>query len=368
MATTTRNSVSPQGGEEGTSDLCGFLGFMVGVISMFLVVGAIATLAVLGVDHREEITSLSSTHPVKALSYGVKELVQDYSSMKTRVIDDTQIPSKELDLLILVRSMTENSSSRDQVRETWKKNRPPGVEVVFVVPAVVITSSKLEAIKQESKTNRDMVVFLDGPVVPESEGLLMGMAWATHSRKFLYLMSTRDSMYIRLDVLKKSIIDQLIANHANVYFGYFEGKQSPVDAQSTKLPEPDWFLCDTYIRFAHSGGYILSSKLVHRLHSQSSVLFPYNNEDVAVGAWLSPYDDIDWMHNTTFDTEIGLSRGCRNNWVVVPALDMASMHARVSSGGTLCLMEHEAIPTYTYNFYTSPSQCCSDVVNFGHSN
>ena len=358
---TGKSSLSPHK-EEATSDLCGLISLVIGVISMFLVVVAIATLAVLGVDHRQEITSLSSTHPFKAMSYGVRDLIQNYSSKRARVIDDTQAPSKKSDLLILVRSATDNFKSRAIVRKTWKRLQPPGVEVIFVVPAFVITSSNLEAIKRESKTNKDMIVFLDGPTVPESEGFLMGLAWATHSRKFSYLMSTRDSMYIRLDVLKEGIIKQLLANHTNAYLGYFEGRQSPKDKHSTKLPEPDWFLCDTYVRFAHSGGYILSSKLVHRLHSQSSLLFPYNNEDVAVGAWLSPYNDVDWIHETTFDTELGLSRGCQNSWVVVPAPDMVRMHARVSSGETLCLMEHEARPTHSYNFHIAPSKCCNHVI------
>ena len=352
-------------GDELTSDLCGFVCFLVGIISMFLVVGAIATLIVLGVDDRQKITSLSSTHPAKPLSHGVKALVQDYPSMVARVIDDTRAtPTKELDLLILVRSPAESALVRDIIRKTWKKNQPPGVEVVFIVPAVLVTPSKQESLERESQLHRDMIVFLDAPVVPESEGFLMGLAWATHSRQFAYLMSTRDSMYVRLDILTNDVVQKLIDTNSNVYLGYFEGRQSPRSEPNTKLSEPGWFLCDNYIRFAHSGGYILSQKLVHRLHSQASVLYPYNNEDVAVGTWLSPYDDINWMHNIRFDTEIGRSRGCRNNWIVFPSSAMESVHDRLISDDPACLVEHEMIPTYTYNFFTAPSKCCNNIVNF----
>lgn len=343
-------------------DLCSFLCFVVGVIAMFIVVGAVATVIVLGLDDRHSITSLTSSHLAKPLSPRVLESITDPSAMYVQVIDDTNADtSTKLDLLLLVHSLPDKSSVRDMIRKTWMKESSPKVEVLFVMPAHDATPNELEIARKESKAHRDMVIFLASPVVPESEALMMELVWSMRSRKFAYLMKTRDSMYIRIDALMKDVIKDLLKTSSNAYLGYFEGQQNPKDRMSTKLFEPEWHLCDKFIRFAHSGGYILSRKLVDRLHSQVSVLYPFNNEDVALGTWLSPYDDVNWTHSIQFDTEIGKSRGCRNNLIVFPCTDMVSQHDRLLGDGAVCLKEHETIQTYRYNFNTFPSKCCSPV-------
>ena len=139
---------------------------------------------------------------------------------------------------------------------------------------------------------------------------MLELVWAMRARTFSYLLKTRDCMYVRLEPLMKEVVQNLLETHANAYLGYFQGKEKPKQRHSTKLAEPDWYLCDSFIRFAHSGGYILSRKLVDRLHFQVAILYPYNNEDVSLGTWLSPYDDVSWTHSIRFDTEIGRSRGC----------------------------------------------------------
>lgn len=347
---------------EGTvaeDDLCGFMCFVVGVISMFLVVGAIATLIVLGVDNRHSFGSLSSSHKVKPLSSRVMQSLTNSVTMYTEILDDTPGSlDKELDLLVLVHSLPQDSASREAIRKTWMKTTLSLVEVLFVVPAAGV--AELETIKNESKTHQDMIVFLSGPKIPESETLLLEYVWAMRSRKFAYLMKTRDSMYVRLDVLMKEVVKNLNDAKSNAYLGYFQGQQKPGE-KSTKYNEPEWFLCDYFIRFAHSGGYILSRELVHRLYTQASVLYPYNNEDVALGTWLSPYDDVDWTHNIRFNTEVGKSRGCRNNFIVFPSSDMVAQHDRLQNGGSLCLVEENLVQTYNYNFKTSPSKCCTAV-------
>ena len=357
-------------------DLCGYLCFFVGMVLMFLVVGVIALVIVLGVDDGQVITSLTSTRPVKPLTPGVLESLQDTSTMYSQVIDDTVTSSSSssstssLDLLILIRSLPANSSSRDAIRESWMRDVPSPspeqkVEVLFAVPAASISLTQLKTLKQESQTHRDMVIFLDAPYVPESEALMLELVWAMRARKFSYLMKTRDTMYIRLDLLVSTIVQGLIETSSNAYLGYFEGKQSPWDKKrsGTKLKEPGWYLCDRFIRFAHSGGYILSRKLVDRLHSHASMYYPYNNEDISVGVWLSPYNDVDWTHVVQFNTEIGRSRGCRNNYIVFPPSDgdMRSQHNRFQDGKPTCFLEHEAAESYSYNFNIAPSKCCTPI-------
>ena len=350
--------------EEEEEDICGFACFVVGIIFLFVIVGGVATLIVMGVDEKQAIMTLTSTHPAQPLSSGVLEAIQNSATMNSRVIDDTPNTTKDigtLDLVILVHSMAEASSKRDLIRHTWMKDTPSKVKVFFVIPARHALPEIIVALKQESKTHKDMVVFLDGPVIPESETLLLELVWSERTLKFLYLMKTRDSMYIRIPSLMQNVVQTLIDVESNAYLGYFQGQQKPRDKRSTKHSEPNWHLCDTFIRFAHSGGYILSKILVNRLSFQGSFLYPYNNEDVALGTWLSPYNDIDWTHNVLFNTEVGKSRGCRNNWIVFSSSDMMAEHKRLQNGENLCLAEREDFPTYMYNFHTFPSKCCTQV-------
>lgn len=343
-------------------ETCGLLCFVVGVIAMFMVVGAVATVIVLGVDERYTVTSLTSTRYAKPVTPVVLETITDPSAMYVQVLEDTNTdPNTELDFLVLVRSLPENSSSRDIIRKTWMVQSWPKVEILFVIPTHGASPSVLKAVKEESKSHQDMVVFMSSPLVPESEALMTELVWSMRTRKFAFLMKTRDSMYIRIDALMKDVIQDLLKSGTNAYLGYFEGRRSPKDKTGTMLSEPDWHLCDKFIRYAHSGGYILSRKLVDRLHSQVAVLYPYNNEDVAVGTWLSPYDDVAWIHNIKFDTEIGRSRGCRNDMLVFPCTDMVKQHDRLTMSEKVCLSEHEDIETYQYNFNTFPSKCCSAV-------
>ena len=355
-------SSGPEEGEEEEEeeDACGFVCFLVGLIFMFVVVGGIATLIVLGVDEdRQVITSLTSTHSAKPLSQAV---VNSLKNMEGRTIDHTEngSPGRKLDLLVLVHSLAKDNSLRDVIRKTWMVGVDSSVEVVFVIPAKDVSSKYLEGIRQESSTHKDMVVFLDAPTMPESEALILELTWSSSQRDFEYLLKTRDSMYVRIGALMEEV-RKLKDTKSNAYLGYFQGKESPRNRGSTKHREPEWFLCNYFIRFAHSGGYILSRELVNRLSTVATYLFPYNNEDVALGTWLSPYNDVNWTHMVNFDTEIGHSRGCFNDFIVFPSSHTVSEHERISSGGPTCLSEKELVKTYEYNFNMSPSKCCTEL-------
>ena len=347
-------------GEEGEDEdtLCGVVCFVVGVVLVMVLVGVIATLIVLGVDERRTIDSLTSTHPSKPLSPGVMESL-DPANINARVLDHTWGSPNELDLLILVRSLPEASSARTAIRKTWMKAVPQSVEVLFVVPAGMVPTSELDPLELESTTHRDMVVFLDGPVQPESEALLLELVWSSKNRRFAYLMKTRDCMYVRVQALLRQLVWTLKDAKSNAYLGYFQAHENPWNEKSTKLAEPEWYLCDSFIRFAHSGGYILSGELVRRLSSLASLLYPYNNEDVALGTWLSPYSDVNLTHSVHFDTEIGRSRGCSNHFLVFPSTDMPSQHSRLEGDGPVCLDENEVIKPYWYDFSAPPSKCCT---------
>ena len=350
-----------------------YLGFICCILGVVLFVGIAAVLIMIkaassDVNHKPPVyytQTYVSASPVKYLSPGIMEAILNQTAMEARVIDFTSTGRERvLDLLVLVHSHPDSSThKRNAIRESWKKDIPHRVEVVFVVPAHNIPVSTLDVLRMESMRYRDMVVFLDAPLIPESESLLLELAWCLQRKniKFEYLLKTRDSVYVRLHELMNELLQKLSNSESNSYLGYFQGKQSSRDKTHKKHHEHGWFLCEKYIRFAHSGGYILSSKLIQRLYSQATYLYPYNNEDVALGTWLSPFKDVDWHHDIRFDTDLGHSRGCRNNWLVFQSENFSMQHKLLQNTGKVCLSEREQEKTYNYNFSVYPSKCCTPV-------
>lgn len=363
--------------EEDNAEYLGLVCCIVGMIALLVGVGVLLSLVVANSDDRRWKTlpmrytskAPTSAYPVKSLSPGVMEALQNQTELEARVIDFTSIGrgsgnrTRDLHLLVLVHSDPQSTAhKRNTVRMSWMRDAPPGVKVVFVVPARSMPENTLNMLKMESNNYKDMVVFLDAPLVPESELLLLEFAWVSRKNvKFEYLLKTRDSMYVRIQDLMNKLVQQLKRNKSNSYLGYFQGNLNARDRKQRKHFEQGWFLCDKYIRFAHSGGYILSNKLVQRLYSQATYLYPYNNEDVAMGTWLSPFKDVDWYHDIRFDTELGRTRGCRNDWLVFQSNNLVMQHQKLLNSGKVCSMEWEEAETYMYNFDKYPSKCCTPV-------
>ena len=271
-------------------------------------------------------------------------------------------------LLIIVDSDPDAVGERMTARNSWiefAKSFEDDVLVRFAIAASnsEISAQDLDRLIAENQLHQDMLIFRHMSALPESEVILFEMIWAEYNIAYSFLMKTRDNFYLHLPKILQEV-EQLDRAKSNVYWGYFEGHRSPqFDGQKHK--EPEWFLCDTYIRFAHSGAYVLSQNLVKRLVSQVLFLHPYVNEDVAMGTWLSPYDDIEWKHDVRFDSEIGNTRGCSSSFLVFQGsrnLDLNIVHQHIAMGekNLICNVEHVS-STYWYDFNTLPSHCCRDV-------
>ena len=235
-----------------------------------------------------------------------------------------------------------------------------GINVIvrFMIPVRGLSYESLTALTSESVAHKDMATFLEVSEYPQSEKLLYEFLWSEQNVRYNYIMKTREDYYVRIEELLHDV--RRIKKHRNVYWGYFEAQKGP--GHSGKHPEPEWFLCDQFVRYAHSGGYIISRDLVRRVIGQAEYLQLYNNEDVGLAIWLSPYSDVEWRHDTRFDTEIGNSRGCQNSFVVFPtenALEMVAKHKRLLDVGEICEKEFELTPAYSFNFDVAPAKCCS---------
>ena len=350
--------------EDDDDETCGIFCFGLGLILMFVGVAILATVIVYNQSDQIHgpVTSLTSTRAVRPVSEQLSKTLESPSSVIKTVSDvHRPIMTEKLSLLVIVRSLPEHERRRTSIRKTWMPSTQAGLDtmVVFSIPAKGVSSKQLTLLEEESRINRDMVVFLESNSLPESEQLLFEWAWVVRTFDFGYLLKVRDSVYVRLPLLMSEVVKGLKERNSNAYLGYFEGNRHP--KESGKLDEPDWFLCDHFIRYAHSGGYILSEVLIKRLFRQAKFLHPYNNEDVALGTWLSPFNDIDWIHETRFDTEVEKPRGCKNNNLIFQTnnhADMIVKHHQLLQDGYFCDREFENVRAYSYNFDSLPSQCC----------
>ena len=175
------------------------------------------------------------------------------------------------------------------------------------------------------------------------------------------------SLSLRFYVRLEDIVDELHGTfppQSNLYWGYFEGSRGARHRWRGKHPEPDWFLCDRFIRFAHSGGYIISQALAQRLVRAADYLQLYANEDIAMATWLSPFRDVTWQHDVRFDTDPGQSRGCQDSFLIFPVdspRDMLGRHQRLVDSGRVCRKEHHLIRPHAFDFSVPPSKCCHEL-------
>lgn len=343
------------------------------VLSVLLLILAIAavTLYSAWVEDGSPLRSLTTVRGIRPLPQLLSAVLKDPEAMS--VIYHGQIEAGgdhthpltdrplTYTLLVLVNSQPGAYVLRMAIRNTWMTYPSVGVSVavLFTITEKDLPLDEVAALSHESAQHRDMVVFRGVADHPESERLLYQLLWAEQNVQYKHILRTQDSFYVRLEELLHDV--RRIQRNRNVYWGYFDGHRQPGKG---KLPEPEWFLCNSFVRFAHSGGYVISSELVERILSQAEYLQMYNNEDVALSLWLSPYNDVEWKHDPRFDTEIGKSRGCKNNYLISPAnssIAMVELHRRVLESGKLCVTELEHIQSYSFDFELPVDYCCSPI-------
>lgn len=348
------------------------------LLFLLLLTAAIAGIIWLSgwVDGEYEMTSVTSTRELRPVPKLLTQVKKDPSTLPVIYHEPSQplpysdneegLPTspnfRSVMLLVVVDSPADNSDMRRAVRETWQRYPSVGVSarVVFSVAAKGLAAGKLNELVEESRRFNDVVVFPESKVLPESEHLLYQLFWAEQAVDYQYLLKTKDRFYVRLEELLHELRQE--RENTNIYWGYFEGNRWAQQRWSGKHPEPDWFLCNKFIRFAQSGGYVVSRALIQRLLRAADYLHLYQNEDVSLATWLAPFADVVWKHDVRFDTDVGLSRGCQNHYIIFPVnsrADMLQRHERLSSSGRVCRKEHRLLQPHSYDFSVMPAQCCS---------
>ncbi|VEN52888.1 unnamed protein product [Callosobruchus maculatus] len=311
------------------------------------------------------------------------------------------------DLIIIILSAPKNVKNRQLIRDTWRKlygNKQNNLEQTFKVKHYfVIGNLGLRAdvkrqLTDEQNAYKDLLIL---PMEDHYRNLTLkvkqAFQWLSdqydYGVNFKYVLKCDEDSFVHL----KSFVDELIeierlylspsnvqtvvkalednqgktisANiqvnnkssqkQLDLYWGYFSGNGRIFT--KGKWKETDWIFADKYLPYAVGGGYLLSKNLVIHIAKNADNLRSFIAEDVSVGFWLAPVNNILRIHDTRFDTA-WRSRGCQNHHLVTHALthqNMTELYQNLKAIGQLCLTETKRGPrVYIYNWNVPPSQCC----------
>ena len=262
-------------------------------------------------------------------------------------------------LFILVLSSIENVQRRKAIRETWlsQTQKLSSVDYKFVIGHREDPTLE-EQIESEQRQHADILLL---PSITDNFDLLThkmleALKWVNTNVRADFLLKCDDDTFVQISALLDTIREEQLPS-TRLYWGYFRGRASI--KRSGKWAEQDWNLCDKYLPFAFGGGYILSSDLVSYIVSNWRYLRLFKNEDVTIGAWLSPIA-VTRKHDNRFNTE-SESRGCSNTYLVSHRETPDSMrdkHQQYLQTGNICAQEFNTIPGYIYNWNVLPSYCC----------
>ena len=226
----------------------------------------------------------------------------------------------------------------------------------------MLDGNTMDQLLKEAEEHKDIIIL---PNVTDSLQTLTkrtigSFKLAIEQFEFSYVLKCDDDTFV--DVLRLASELQLRRDRTRLYWGFMSGKIRVTRYLPIAYKETEWSLCDLYMPYTNGGGYLLSRDLIQLLVQNEAHLKLYKCEDVAVGAWLAPYN-IERRHDTRFDTE-GRTRGCKSVFLIshkVSPSEMYTYYKSLQVEGLYCSWRTRSFYKngYMYNWSASPSHCCS---------
>lgn len=230
----------------------------------------------------------------------------------------------------------------------------------FVLGSHQVSAEVAESIWREAKEYRDMIIF---PTITDSMAsltnrTLISFKYAHETFRYKYVLKCDDDSYVDLPRIASELEQRKSA--IPLYWGYMRGNGRIYS--SGRYTELSWNLCDTYVTYALGGGYVLSRHLTKILTENAKHLKIYRCEDVAIGAWLAPYN-IELKHDARFNVDTP-SRGCKDPYLIshkVSVERMSTFHESLLMEGKMCSWRTYSWGSsgYIYDWTAHHSMCCS---------
>ncbi|KAM3966508.1 beta-1,3-galactosyltransferase 6 [Aphomia sociella] len=314
------------------------------------------------------------------------------------------IPSSNVEYVVLIVSSPGNEDKRDVIRATWAKFitnifiengeklykwnhtwvgqsiQQDLIKLYFAIGTQGLSETKLDNLKKENSRSHDLLFLnkLEDSYKNLALKMLYSLTWMSSNMKNLkYLIKCDDDSFVRVDLIIRDLeafapemsdteISEYVSYKDNLplykglYWGYFHGRAKVF--LDGKWQERDWFLCDYYLPYALGGGYVISRSIVDYIGKNADFLSHYISEDVSMGVWTAALKDINRVHDIRFDTQ-WRSRGCDDHMLVrhnQTQSDMFAMYKSLvhSKGEKLCTNEIPQRMLYRYKWNVLPSMCC----------
>lgn len=335
-----------------------------------------------------------------------KTCILDNTDREYNIMQNSKLKNPELIILIL--SAPKNLDRRTIIRDTWltldKSSVSSSVQYrfkhYFVIGSMGLTNDQVLHLSAEQSQYSDILILpMYDSYTNLTEKVLKSFEWLDgqydYGLGFKYVLKCDDDSFINLHYLlaeipkmeytlansnlqfalnlspeklnhfittnvqtNEKVANNILVQNMSLYWGYFHG--SAKIKSGGKWQESNWISCDRYVPYALGGGYVLSKSLVSFIGKNSEYLRTFKSEDVSVGLWLAPVNNIIRIHDIRFDTE-WITRGCKNYYLVthnIPPEDMTSMHENLVNNKQLCVQEEEKRKYYLYDWSAPPSQCC----------
>lgn len=258
----------------------------------------------------------------------------------------------------------------------WNKRRMIGpteklnvtVSHRFLIASSGLNTSELFYLHEENDVFGDLMLIKDQIDVYENltQKLLNGFQRSIEEFNFEYLMKVDDDVFVNLPIITEELRTYHVSTHnqyrnytirPELYWGYFNAN-SPV-LRNGKWADPQYFLTEKYMAYALGGGYLLSSNLVNYVVYNRNVLSPFRNEDMAIGAWLSPLRNVHKRHDIRFL----MFQKCTTFFVLMHCSRYENM-VKLWNGDSCTTLDG---PYYDYslhyfNWKAEQSQCCTSKV------
>ena len=256
----------------------------------------------------------------------------------------TQRMKYETFLLVLVISAPKNKAKRDIIRKTWRNSYVENDKqfcVKFVVGTLQLDEEEKKLALAESEEYGDMVFLEDhlDNFLNLTRKVLRMFVWADLKVQFSYLLKIDDDAFARLDAIESELKQR--NSTKPLYWGYISKGNRP--KKKGKWKEEKWNISEKYLPYAFGGGYILSADLVHRITVNADGFILYNNEDVSVGAWVSPFE-LERKHDLRFAVSASANKKCKNSYLIIVIHkqieeSMEKIHRSMSLKHELCSTE-----------------------------
>ncbi len=271
-------------------------------------------------------------------------------------------------LVVLVHSTPSASNMRGSIRASWLTNRKSQTRYLarFVIGTKNLTPKDALALACENKQYGDVIMMPDDADSvstqewSSSSKLLGSFRWAMDNVEFSYILKCTDSTFAVIDTIVKEleVREQKKNRTTDFLWGFFAGGVQAV--KEGRLSEKNWFLCSHFLPFPQGGGYVISHSLVELLLSLAGELQHYEHDDIGLGVWISPFNNIEKHHDVRFNTGY-YSRGCQNVYIVSHKETASSMRHKYLSlvqTGQICQKEFVSRLSYVYNWTAPANRCC----------